>query len=106
MGALLVDLAAGIAVIITIYARPSVMLGMLVSSLLLVPATLIMPHLHSSYATVNHVIIAAAALRLALMARRGGRRDLFHATPLHLALGLLIVTWAADGVVFAPASGI
>lgn len=106
MGALLVDLAAGIAAFVTIYARPKVMLGMLVTSLLLVPATLIMPHLHTSYATVNHVLIAAAGLRLALMARRGGMRHLFTATPLHLALGLLLVTWTADGVVFAPASGI
>jgi hypothetical protein len=106
MGALLVDLATGIAVILTIYARPTAVLGMLVTSLLLVPATLITPHLHTSYATVNHVIVGAAALRLALMARRGGYRHLFRATPLHLALGMLIVTWAADGVVFAPASGI
>jgi hypothetical protein len=106
MGALLVDLATGIAVILTIYARPTAVLGMLVSSMLLVPATLITPHLHTSYATVNHVLVAAAALRLALMARQGGNRHLFRATPLHLALGLLIVTWAADGVVFAPSSGI
>jgi hypothetical protein len=106
MGALLVDLATGIAVILTIYARPTAVLGMLVTSLLLVPATLITPHLHTSYATFNHVLVAAAALRLALMARQGGYRDLFRATPVHLGLGLLIVTWAADGVVFAPASGI
>ena len=106
MGPLLVDFVTGIAVIITIYARPTAVLGMLVSSLLLVPATLITPHLHTSYATVNHLIIGAAALRLALMARRGGYRHLFRVTPLHLALGLLIITWAADGVVFAPAGGI
>ncbi len=104
MGALLVDLVTGIAVIVTIYARPTVVLGMLVTSLLLVPATLIMPHLHTSYATVNHVLTLAAALRLALMARQGHRR-LFTATPLHLALGMLIVTWVADGLVFAPGSG-
>lgn len=106
MGALLVDVATGVAVIITIYARPTVVLGMLVTSLLLVPATLITPHLHTSYATVNHVLIGAAGLRLALMAWRGGYRRLFTATPLHLALGALILTWAADGIVFSPATGI
>jgi hypothetical protein len=108
VGAILLDVATGVAVIITIYARPTVVLGMLVTSLLLVPATLITPHLHTSYATVNHVLIAAAAIRLALMLWRGNDnyRPLIRGTPLHLALGALILTWAADGIVFAPAGGV
>lgn len=105
MGPLVIDLLTGIFVLVVLYARPTVVLGVLVASLLLVPATLVTPHLHTSYATVNHVLIAAAGIRIALMARQG-RRAIVHATPVHLALGLLLITWTADGVVFAPASGI
>jgi hypothetical protein len=103
MGALAVDLLAVVLALTALYARPRVILGVLIGTVLLIPSTLIAPHLHTQYATVNHIVIGAAALRLAAMARRGAMaRAAFRATPLHLALALLAATWAFAGIVFAP----
>jgi hypothetical protein len=105
MGQLLIDLVTVLLAIVVLYARPVAILGVLVGTTMLVPATLVTPHLHTSYATVNHLVTGAAALRMASLARRGEvSRDTFRATPLHLALALLLVTWAVTGVVFAPST--
>jgi O-antigen ligase len=106
MGVVVVDLATGLGALIMLYARPTVVLGLLITSMMLVPATLIAPHILTSYATVNHALVAAAGVRLAVMAKQGGWGRLFRATPLHLALALLVVTWVADGLAFAPPTGI
>lgn len=100
-GPLVVDAVAGMLLLVVLYAAPSVIFTVLVGSVLLVPATLVVPHLHSSYATLNHLLIGAGAIRLFLTARQD-RRALIHGTPLHLALALLLVVWTADGLVFAP----
>jgi O-Antigen ligase len=105
MGPLLVDLVTAALLLTALYARPTIVLGVLVGTVMLIPATLVAPHLHTPYATVDRLVIASAALRLAAMARNGAlRRDHFRATPLHLALALLAATWALAGVVFAPQS--
>jgi hypothetical protein len=106
MGVLIIDGGTAIAVFICLYSRPRAVLGLLIASMMLVPATLVAPHMLTSYATVNHVIIGAAAVKLAVLAKQGGRNRLFTATPLHLALALLVVAWVADGLAFAPPSGI
>ncbi|MBV9486250.1 MAG: O-antigen ligase family protein [Frankiaceae bacterium] len=102
MGPLLIDLVTVLLALVVLYGRPVTALGVLVGTVMLIPATLVTPHLHTSYATVNHVVITAAALRMIGRYRRGeASRDAFRATPLHLALALLLVTWAVAGVVFA-----
>ena len=106
MGVLLIDGGTLLGVLVALYARPTAVLGLLVGSMMLVPSTLVAPHMLTSYATVNHILIGAAAVRLATMAKQGGWNRLFTATPLHLAIALLIVTWAANGLAFAPAGGI
>jgi hypothetical protein len=106
MGVLIIDGGTAIAVFICLYSRPRAVLGLLIASMMLVPATLVAPHMLTSFATVNHVIIGAAAVRLAVMAKQGGYGRLFTATPLHLALALLVLAWVADGLAFAPPSGI
>src|SRR5581483_5327809 len=105
MGALSIDLVAAVLVITVLYAAPRVILGVLIGTVLLIPAPLVTPHLHTSYATVNHVVIAAAALRIVSMLHRGtlGSGDV-RTTPLHLALVLLVATWGVVGVVFAPST--
>jgi hypothetical protein len=103
VGALGVDLLTALLALTVLYARPVTVLGVLLGTTLLIPATLVTPHLHTSYATVNHVLIAAAALRVLAMARRGDlSRARFRVTPFHLALVLLVATWGVAGVVFAP----
>jgi hypothetical protein len=105
MGSLSIDLLTLLLALTVLYAGPAVMFGVLIGSVLLIPATLVTPHLHTSYATVNHLLVAAALIRVAAMARRGLlSRDCFRATPLHLALALLIATWGIAGVVFAPST--
>jgi hypothetical protein len=101
----LVDLVAVALALTVLYARPVTVLTTLIGTVMLIPATLVTPHLHTSYATVDHLVIGATALRLAAMARTGAmRRDNFRATPLHLALALFGVTVAVVGIVFAPAT--
>lgn len=101
----LVDLVVVVLAITVLYARPVTVLVTLIATVMLIPATLVTPHLHTSYATVDHLVIGAAAIRLAAMARSGGmRRDNFRATPLHLALALFGVAVAVVGVVFAPST--
>lgn len=105
MGALGIDLLAALLALTVLYARPVAVLGVLIGTVLLIPATLVTPHLHTSYATGNHVVITAAALRVLVRARHGELgRDRFRATPLHLALTLLVTTWGVAGVVFAPST--
>lgn len=106
MGVLLIDGGTALAVIVLLYSRPTAVLGLLVASMMLVPATLVAPHVLTSYATVNHVLIGAAAVRLATMAKQGGWNRLFAPTPLHLALALLVITWTTNGLAFAPPGGI
>lgn len=106
MGVLLIDGGTALGVLIVLYSRPTAVLGLLVASTMLIPSTLVAPHVLTSYATVNHVLIGAAAVRLATMAKQGGWNRLFTATPLHLALGLLVVTWTTNGLAFAPPGGI
>ncbi|HVT21877.1 MAG TPA: O-antigen ligase family protein [Mycobacteriales bacterium] len=106
MGVLIIDGGTALAALICLYSRPKAILGLLIASTMLVPSTLVAPHMLTSYATVNHILIGAAAVRLAVMAKQGGYNRLFTATPLHLALALLVVAWVADGLAFAPPSGI
>ncbi|HVW81458.1 MAG TPA: O-antigen ligase family protein [Mycobacteriales bacterium] len=106
MGVLLIDGGTVLGALICLYSRPTAVLGLLVTSTMLIPATLVAPHMLTSYATVNHVLIGAAAVRLATMAKQGGWGRLFKATPLHLALALLVVTWTTNGLAFAPPGGI
>jgi hypothetical protein len=106
MGVLLIDGGTVLGVLIALYARPTVVLGLLIGSMMLIPSTLVAPHMLTSYATVNHILIGAAGVRLATMAKQGGWNRLFTATPLHLAIALLIVTWAVNGLAFAPPGGI
>jgi hypothetical protein len=106
VGVLLIDGGTALGVLIILYSRPTAVLGLLVASTMLIPSTLVAPHVLTSYATVNHVLIGAAAVRLATMAKQGGWNRLFRATPLHLALALLVVTWTANGLAFAPPGGI
>lgn len=106
MGVLLIDGGTALGALICLYSRPTAVLGLLIASMMLIPSTLVAPHVLTSYATVNHVLIGAAAVRLAVMAKQGGHSRLFTATPLHLALALLVVAWVADGLAFAPPSGI
>jgi hypothetical protein len=106
MGVLLIDGGTFLGVLICLYSRPTAVLGLLITSTMLIPATLVAPHMLTAYATVNHVLIGAAAVRLATMAKVGGWNRLFRATPLHLALALLVVTWTTNGLAFAPPGGI
>ncbi|HVY08663.1 MAG TPA: O-antigen ligase family protein [Mycobacteriales bacterium] len=106
MGVLIIDGGTALAALVCLYSRPTAILGLLIASMMLVPSTLIAPHMLTSYATVNHILIGAAAVRLAVMAKQGGRSKLFTATPLHLGLALLLLAWVADGLAFAPPSGI
>ncbi len=106
MGVLIIDGGTALGALICLYSRPTAILGLLISSMMFIPATLVAPHMLTSYATVNHVLIGAAAVRLAVMAKQGGRAKLFTATPVHLALAMLVVAWVADGLAFAPPSGI
>jgi hypothetical protein len=107
MAPYVIDLLAAALVLTVFYSRYTIVLGVVIATVMVIPATLVTPHLHSSYATVNHVVVAATALRLFAMARRGLLpRDRFRATPLHLALGLLFVTWVLAGIVFAPSSAV
>jgi hypothetical protein len=106
MGVLLIDGGTAIAAFVCLYSRPKAVLGLLIASMMLVPSTLVAPHMLTSYATVNHILIGAAAVRLAVMAKQGGHSRLFTATPFHLALALLVLAWVADGLAFAPPSGI
>ncbi|HWB67896.1 MAG TPA: O-antigen ligase family protein, partial [Mycobacteriales bacterium] len=106
MGVLLIDGGTLLGVLICLYSRPTAVVGLLVASTMLVPATLVAPHMLTSYATVNHVLIGAAAVRLATMGKQGGWNRLFRSTPLHLALALLVVTWTTNGLAFAPPGGI
>ena len=106
MGVLIIDGGTALAVFVCLYSRPTAILGLLIASTMLVPSTLVAPHMLTSFATVNHILIGAAAVRLAVMAKQGGNSRLFTATPLHLALALLVVAWVADGLAFAPPSGI
>lgn len=102
MGGLVIDAAAALAVLAVLYLSPAVVLGILVGSLLVVPTSLVLPHLHSSYVTVDHVLIVAAGFRLVASQRRGETpRSVWRATPVHLALALLALVWAACGSVFA-----
>jgi hypothetical protein len=106
MGVLLIDGGTAIAAFVCLYSRPKAVLGLLIASMMLVPSTLVAPHMLTSYATVNHILIGAAAVRLAVMAKQGGHSRLFTATPFHHALALLVLAWVADGLAFAPPSGI
>ncbi|HVV75165.1 MAG TPA: O-antigen ligase family protein [Mycobacteriales bacterium] len=106
MGVLIIDGGTALAALVCLYSRPTAILGLLIGSMMLIPSTLVAPHMLTSYATVNHILIGAAAVRLAVMAKQGGRSRLFTATPLHLGLALLVVAWVADGLAFAPPSGI
>ena len=106
MGVLLIDGGTVLGVLVALYARPTAVLGLLIGSMMLIPSTLVAPHMLTSYATVNHILIGAAGVRLATMAKQGGWNRLFTATPVHLAIALLIVTWAANGLAFAPPGGI
>jgi hypothetical protein len=106
MGVLLIDGGTLFGVLICLYSRPTAVLGLLVTSTMLIPATLVAPHMLTAYATVNHVLIGAAAVRLATMGKQGGWNRLFTSTPLHLALALLVVTWTTNGLAFAPPGGI
>ena len=107
MAPYVIDLLAVGLVLAIFYSRYTVVLGVLIGTVMVIPATLVTPHLHTSFATVNHVIVTAAALRLVAMIRRGLMgRDRFRATPVHLALALLVVTWAFAGIAFAPASAV
>lgn len=102
MGGIVVDVAAALAALAVLYFPPAAVLGILVGSLLVVPTSLVVPHLHSSYVTIDHVLIAAAAFRLVAMQRRGELpRWVWRATPVHLALALLALVWATCGSVFA-----
>jgi hypothetical protein len=102
VGQFAIDLFAVLLALTVLYGSPATVLAVLVGTVMLVPAPLVTPHLHTSYATVDHVVIGAAALRMAGMARRRVMsRDAFRATPLHLAFALLAVTWAGAGIVFA-----
>jgi hypothetical protein len=97
-----VDLIAVLLALTVLYGKPRTVLAVLIGTVMLVPATLVTPHLHTSYATMNHVVIGAAVVRMAAMGRRGRMsREAFRATPLHLAFALLAATWATAGVVFA-----
>jgi hypothetical protein len=103
MGPYLVDLAAAVLMLAVLYARPVVVVGVLIGTVILVPATLVAPHLHTSYATVDHLVIAAAGLRVISLVRRGVMaRTRLRATPVHLALALLVAAWGIAGIVFAP----
>ncbi|HEX3705308.1 MAG TPA: O-antigen ligase family protein [Mycobacteriales bacterium] len=106
MGVLLIDGGTLVGVLIALYSRPTAVFGLLVGSMMLIPSTLVAPHMLTSYATVNHILIGAAGVRLATMAKQGGWSRLFAATPFHLATALLVVTWVADGLAFAPPGGI
>jgi len=76
----------------------------LVTFWLLVPGLLIVPHA-PHLLLVNRAVLYAFALRL-LFRRNQGEPSVsaYAPTPVHIALGLLLIISFADGVVFAPSS--
>lgn len=100
----LIALAAAVAVF---RLRPLPVLGILAFAAFLVPSPLFVPHLHSSYLTVQHLLVLAGVLRLLLVAedRRAARASL-RPTPALVALLALVAYSGLVGIGFAPDSGV
>jgi|GEM_PF-2152475 len=96
---------AGVA--LALAARLEVAVGTLVAFWLLVPGTLIVPY-GPHLLFVDRLVLWALAARLVL--RAGGahepRLDAYVPTPVHGALGLLVVAGFLDGVVLSPRPGL
>lgn len=87
--------------------RPLAALTVLALAAVLVPAPLTVPHLHSSYLTVQHVLVLAGAARLVLVPQeRPSARAALRPTPVLVALLALLVYSAVVGIGFSPHSGV
>ncbi|MGH3744239.1 MAG: O-antigen ligase family protein, partial [Mycobacteriales bacterium] len=87
--------------------RPLAALTVLGLAAVLVPAPLTVPHLHTSYATVQHVLVFAGAARLAFVREdRVAARAALRPTPVLVALTLLLAYSAVVGIGFSPDAGI
>lgn len=87
--------------------RPLAALAVLGLAAVLVPAPLTVPHLHTSYVTVQHVLVFAGAARLAFIPEdRAAARSALRPTPALVALVLLLVYSGVVGIGFAPDAGV
>src|SRR3954447_3534621 len=92
---------------LTVILAPDVVaLGTILTAVMLAPGPLRVPHTHSGYVTVLHVLVLAGLLRLLL--RWAGRSMPLSAlgwTSLHTAWLAFIVIAFATGVVFVASAG-
>lgn len=104
LAVVLVTLAGAVAVF---RLRPLVALGVLALAAVLVPSPLTVPHLHTSYVTVQHVLVLAGAARLAFVREeRPAVRAALRPTPALVALLLLVVYSAVVGIGLSPDHGV
>ncbi|MBV9291708.1 MAG: hypothetical protein JO222_04595, partial [Frankiales bacterium] len=108
MPSAVLDLLAVLAVVAVLRARPSVALTVLVVEMVAFPPTLVVPHTHTQYATLTHVLGLAGAVRLVSMrVDRTAVRGMMRRTPVHVALILFILAVFTFGVAFSSqASGL
>lgn len=87
--------------------RPLAALAVLALAAVLVPAPLTVPHLHTSYVTVQHVLVLAGAVRLVLVREeRQSARAALRPAPALVALVLLVAYSAVVGIGWSPDSGV
>ena len=106
MPALVLDALVIAAVITLFWARTEVALGLLLVAVFVVPAPMRVPHTHSSYITVLHVLVLAAVVRLVVHWADGRmQRHAFALTPVHLAWIVFVLAAFAVGVMFVATPG-
>lgn len=99
----LLALAGAVAVV---RLRPLGALAVLVLAAVLVPGPLVVPFLHSSYLTVQHVLVLAGVARLVLQeSDHAAARLALRPTPVHVALAALLVVAGVVGIALSPQSG-
>jgi hypothetical protein len=87
-------------------ARPVVVLGLYVSSAMLVPGSLAVPLTGTSYLTIQHVLVVAGLARLVLSRYDGTLpASALRATRVHLALGVFLLVSLVVGVLIAVDAG-
>jgi hypothetical protein len=99
MPSLLIPLAALVAAGVAWRARPSVVLGVVVGTVLLVPAGTVLPNGISSLPTVPRLVVLAALAGLVVRVRRGeAPAAIFRPTPVTVALLAFLAVALVDGV--------
>lgn len=106
MPGLVLDVLVIAAVAAVLAAPVRVVLGLLVATALLVPPTLAVPHGHSPYLTVHHVLVLAGLARLVLMrTQRVLAPGAMRRTPVHLAFTAVLLVSFVAGVVLVAFPG-